>query len=474
MIKALNDIFIKFSDKIFLIDSRNKNDKFFNAYFKINASEAARLCGVNAEISESISLEELKQYTRQIFMKTNKTVFVSRGSRGIVIFDGEVFTEIPGILITKKIDTVGAGDTLASSITASISSGTSFLEAAEVANLAAGVTVQKIQVTGTASPQEILDIFTNVDYVYRPELADDFRFSRYYEDTEIEIVNTELIKGKIEHVVFDHDGTISTLRQGWESIMEPVMVRSILGKQYSSVNEETYQRVKKRVKEYIDQSTGIETIVQMHSLVDIIEEFGIVPKEEILKPSEYKEIYNSELMNRVNFRLKKLSVNELDVQDFTLKGIIKFLELLKNHNIKMYLASGTDVDDVLREAESLGYAHYFGEHIYGSLGDVTKNAKRIVIENIINKNKLSGPQLAGIGDGPVEIREVKKRGGITIGIASDEIRRYGISLSKRSRLIKAGADIIIPDFSQYNKLFNLIFISDKINKDKLTKRVMNY
>ena len=238
--------------------------------------------------------------------------------------------------------------------------------------------------------------------------------------------------------------------------MEPMMIKAILCKSYVTVNEETYQRVKKRVKEYIYQSTGIETIVQMQSLADMVKEFGIVPDKEILTPIEYKQLYNDALMKKVNYRIQKLNAGELEVNDFIIKGAIDFLELLKKNNIKVYLASGTDAQDVRREAESLGYAHYFGEHIYGSLGYKSTNAKRQVIESIIEKNNLRGNQLAAFGDGPVELREVKKVGGIAIGIASDEIRRYGINQIKRSRLIKAGADIIIRDYSASKKLFDML------------------
>ena len=38
--------------------------------------------------------------------------------------------------------------------------------------------------------------------------------------------------------------------------------------------------------------------------------------------------------------------------------------------------------------------------------------------------------IATFGDGPVEIRETHKRGGITVGIASNELRRYGLNQSK--------------------------------------------
>lgn len=62
------------------------------------------------------------------------------------------------------------------------------------------------------------------------------------------------------------------------------------------------------------------------------------------------------------------------------------------------------------------------------------------------------------GDGPVEIRETHKRGGITVGIASDELRRYGLNHVKRTRLIKAEAGMVVPDFSQSDKLLQLLNI----------------
>ncbi len=62
-----------------------------------------------------------------------------------------------------------------------------------------------------------------------------------------------------------------------------------------------------------------------------------------------------------------------------------------------------------------------------------------------------------IGDGPVEIIEGRKVGAFCIGVASDEVRRHGLNYSKRTRLIRAGANIIIPDFSQLDQLLNIIF-----------------
>jgi hypothetical protein len=56
------------------------------------------------------------------------------------------------------------------------------------------------------------------------------------------------------------------------------------------------------------------------------------------------------------------------------------------------------------------------------------------------------------------MRETRKRNGLSVGIASDELKRFGLNNSKRTRLIKAGADVIISDFSQMSQLLKLLNI----------------
>ena len=457
IIQALNRLAIEYSEKIFLLDSRDKSDEFRSMICKMNACEAARICGEVKEFDELVHIDDLKRYAQEILRQSQKALFITRSGWGILFFDGRTFYGIPGIQILKNIDSVGAGDTTVAAIASALASGASFEEAGILGNLASAVTVQKLQQTGTASPQEILEMAPAADYIFRPELADDIRHSIFFRDTEIEIASPDISLGHIEHAIFDHDGTISSLRQGWESIMEPVMVRSILGDRYHLVEEVTFHRVLKCVREYIDQSTGIETIQQMHALTEMVREFGFVPEEKILDAKGYKQIYNDALMQQVNYRLEKLSRGELDVFDYMIKGALKFLEMLYRRGVKLYLASGTDREDVIREAERLDCARLFEGRIYGSIGEVTKNTKRIVMETIIRDNRLAGSQLVCFGDGPVELREVKRCGGVAVGVASDEIRRYGLNRTKRSRLIKAGADLLIPDFSQGERLLTLLF-----------------
>ena len=45
---------------------------------------------------------------------------------------------------------------------------------------------------------------------------------------------------------------------------------------------------------------------------------------------------------------------------------------------------------------------------------------------------------------------------MALGIASDEVCRYGLNVGKRSRLIRAEAHLVLPDSSQANQLLPLL------------------
>jgi rfaE bifunctional protein kinase chain/domain len=456
-IDSANELFVKFSDKIVLLDSRHYGRKFRDIYRKTNDLEAAQLNGVDVKLDDVLTLADVKKYAENLYRQFDKPVFLTRGSRGIITVDSEGYHEVPGIQLLKKLDIVGAGDTVTSALALCLGAGLKPAEAAEFANIAAAVTVQKLFQTGTASGPEILEVGKDADYIYQPELATDRRGARYLDGTEIELCWDPLPKAKIKHAVFDHDGTVSTLRQGWEQVMAPMMVRAILGEKYKTADETLYHKVRNRVLDYIDQSTGIQTIVQMEALVEMVREFGLVPCDEIRDKFGYKEIYNDALMELVNKRVEKFKRSELDIYDYTIKGALEFLKALQRRGVKLYLASGTDCDDVVAESKALGYVELFDGGIYGSVGDVAKYSKKMVIEKIMTENNLQGSELAVFGDGPVEIRECRKREGIAVGIATDEIRRHGLNPEKRTRLVKAGAHIIVPDFSQQDKLINLLF-----------------
>jgi hypothetical protein len=76
----------------------------------------------------------------------------------------------------------------------------------------------------------------------------------------------------------------------------------------------------------------------------------------------------------------------------------------------------------------------------------------MIIERIIREMGVQGEQLLGFGDGFVEIEEVRRAGGVAIGVASEEETRSGINAWKRERLVRAGADVIIGDYRCQDEL----------------------
>jgi len=453
----LQQVLNRHPDRTFIVDSRGYHESYPKAIHKLNDREVMKACGKQVAAGEAVSMEDLSQHAQHLSERWESPLIVTRGERGCVVFSGsDAPGQIFGLQLPGQTDPVGAGDTFSSALMACVATGTNLFAAAFVANIAAAVTAQKLFQTGTATPEEILALGSNADYVHYPELAESLHRARHMDESEIEIIAEKWPRLNIRHAVFDHDGTISTLREGWEKIMEPMMIKAILGKHNGTADEALFLRIRSRVREFIARTTGIQTISQMLGLVDLVREFGLVPENEILSAAKYKGIFNDELIALVNLRLAKLERGELGISDFTMKGAVPFLRALKESGVLLYLASGTDEEDVRNEAERLGYAEVFEGRIYGSIGQIAKDAKKAVIERILNEVSGAAGQLVTFGDGPVEMRETTRRGGFAIGVASDELRRFGMNPEKRTRLIRAGADAVVPDFSQWQKLLGAL------------------
>jgi len=457
--QKLKEVIRQFSEKIFITDSREFTDEYSGAYRKMNDREAARLCSLHLASGESLSYTELINAAERLYDRYMKPLFITRGDRGSIVTDDKGILEIESMMITGRTDTVGAGDSYLAGVASALAAGFNPGTAGRLGNFAAGVTVQKLFQTGTASPEEVIAIGSDADYVYHPDLAEDIRQAKYHPDSEIEIITTWHKPPEIKHAIFDNDGTISTFRQGWEYIMAPMMVRAILGDRYDDAGETTLKKVRSAVDDLIDKTTGIQTLRQMLHLGELVREFGFVAEGDILDAHGYKEIYNEDLLAMVRRREAKLRRGEISTDDLSIKNAIPFLKVLYEKGIRLWLTSGTDTADVRHEAEVLGYAYLFEERIFGATGDIDAEAKKMVLDSILDSiGKDDAASIITFGDGPVEIRETHKRGGLTAGVASNELRRYGLNPSKRTRLIKAGADIVIPDFAQPEILLGLLNI----------------
>ncbi len=446
VIERINRVIASHPKTRFIVDARHRPDLYRGAVLKLNVQEAAGF--LSEPIEASVSAEKARDFARRISHQTGTVTLLTRGEQGMIVAHNEQVDEIPGIQIIEKTDPVGAGDTVVAALAAILGSGQEPAVAARLANIAASVTVRKLQITGTATPAEILAIGPDPDFIFEPELAESPRHAKYLPGTEIELIGDLPADLKIEHCIFDHDGTLSTLREGWEKIMEPMMMKSVLGPRYETADAALFSRIAKEVRDFIDRTTGIQTLVQMKGLVELVRQAGFVESSQILDEHGYKQIFNEDLLKMVGKRMERLESGELAPADFQMKNAMLLLQELYRRGIKLYLASGTDEADVITEATAMGYADLFEGRIYGGVGDINVEAKKVVLEKIIREHNLSGHQFATFGDGPVEMRETRKCGGFCVGIASDEVRRFGWNMSKRRRVVRAGAKLIVPDFSQ--------------------------
>ena len=268
--------------------------------------------------------------------------------------------------------------------------------------------------------------------------------SSFVSGTDIEVINRHIERGRIRFALFDFDGTISLIREGWQGVMIPMMVEVLL----ETPDHEGEVELTHTVTEFVTRLTGKQTIYQMIQLAEEVEKRGGTA----LDPLEYKREYLQRLWVRIEDRVADLKSGRRSPDDLMVSGAPDMIQALRARGITCYLASGTDRPYVLDEAQALGLPPYFGDHIYGALDDYQNFSKRMVIARILHENHLTGPELIAFGDGFVEIEDTKAVGGIAVGVASNEATRQGIDPWKRERLIQAGADLIIPDFREHEAL----------------------
>lgn len=453
-IDGINALAAAHRDIPFIVDSRSMQDRFHGMWHKLNTHELAALCGITLDPMHSdLPLDEVKSLAEKYYASAGDPVILSRGEKGAMAFDGSQFQSSDGIAFMGELDTVGAGDSFFAGFTMAMAAGLTMGDALGIGNGVAGVTVQKLHQTGTASPEELISLLSSCDYLYNADTAPQYISEPF--TAELSCPFEELAsRPPIEYAVFDNDGTISVLREGWEEIMEVCMIDAITGG--TQVSSEELEQIRSTCRRFITKTTGIQTINQMTMLVDIVRNYGLVEPEDVKTPAQYKAIYNEALLNHIDGRKQMVAQGLLSPEDATVAGSIKLLKTLADAGVKVYLASGTDMDDVRKEASLLGYADLFTGGIYGSVGDVRNDPKRQVLCKILAEEKVDMSKMVIFGDGPVEMRVARDNGALAFGVLSNEVRRYGRNEAKHERLLHAGADIMVGDFLEYQKIADFL------------------
>jgi phosphoglycolate phosphatase len=290
-----------------------------------------------------------------------------------------------------------------------------------------------------------------------PFLEEDYRRSvagevpsRFLPGTSIEVVREVGPGIAFRHVLFDFDGTLSLIREGWPAVMVAMMTEEIL----ATGTKESPEDIARLCHEFVMRLNGKQTVYQMIELAAEIRKRGGEPQD----PLVYKEKYHGRLLEKIGHRREALRRGEARPEEHLVAGTLGMLAAIRDTGLPMYLASGTDQKYVEEEAALLGLTPYFGDRVYGAIDDYKKFSKQKVIERILRENKVEGSALLGFGDGYVEIQNIKSAGGGAVAVASDEARRSGRPDAwKRDRLIGVGADIVIPDFRDSDALLAYLF-----------------
>ena len=267
--------------------------------------------------------------------------------------------------------------------------------------------------------------------------------------SQIEIVRPGFALGTARHALFDFDGTLSLLREGWQEVMVPMMVEILM----ETPHHESQEALTALVRDYVDCLTGKDTIYQMIRLAEEIRTRGTEP----LDPLAYKYRYLDLLWQRIAHRVQGVKDGSIPREQMLLPGSVALLEALNARGITCYLASGTDIAFVQDEAEALRLTPYFRGGVYGALDDWKSFSKAILIQRILSEHHLEGNALLGFGDGFVEIENVVAVGGTAVGVASDEAQPGRLNAWKRQRLVDAGAHLIVADLSRTDQLIALLF-----------------
>ena len=256
--------------------------------------------------------------------------------------------------------------------------------------------------------------------------------------------STEIIRryeGRgIRCALFDFDGTISLIREGWQQIMTPYFCECV----EALHTGEPHDAIEAEVREFIDRLTGKQTIFQCMALDEAIVRRGGAHTE----PLTYKTEYLRRLALHIADRKRGLADGTIKKETLTVAGAREFLSALRAAGVRCYLASGTDEKDVIAEAALLGVADLFDGGVHGAVDGLTDCSKEAVIKNMLTAEGIRPEELVTFGDGYVEIELTSSIGGYAVGVATDEKTGEGVDQWKRERLLRAGAAMIVPHFGQ--------------------------
>ncbi|MCS7221291.1 MAG: PfkB family carbohydrate kinase [Anaerolineae bacterium] len=142
----------------FVVDSRKHIADFRAMILKPNELELAQ--AIAPSRLGPLDRAELAVMGQALARLAGRPCFVTLGADGALLCREDGVTHLPAAPVRPPLDIVGAGDTFLAALGAALAARATLEEAGSLGNLAAAVVVEKLNQTGTASPDEVRERLT--------------------------------------------------------------------------------------------------------------------------------------------------------------------------------------------------------------------------------------------------------------------------------------------------------------------------
>ena len=245
---------------------------------------------------------------------------------------------------------------------------------------------------------------------------------------------------EISHVLFDFDGTISLIRQGWPDVMVPMFVEALPRR--PGETDDDIRRMVRRRHHAVERQAD-------HLPDDPARREDPRARRPAGRPARLQTRIPAAARTRTSAAARPRSpAAPLRPTPCSSTRSGPCSSTCSPSDCRSISPAAPISPRSSARPSLLDVARYFGGHIYGALDDYKQFSKKIVIDRILQEHAITGRHLLSFGDGYVEIENTKQAGGLAVAVASDEANNGSGQVDewKRERLLGVGADAVIPDF----------------------------
>jgi phosphoglycolate phosphatase-like HAD superfamily hydrolase len=195
---------------------------------------------------------------------------------------------------------------------------------------------------------------------------------------DTEFINPVVRRGPFRVALFDFDGTLSLIREGWPRIMIDLMLTHLRAGQLIREQE---AECAAHLESFVMALNGHPTIKQMERFADEVAARGGAPEH----PTVYLQQYIDALMVVVRGRWEALESGRARPEEWVVPNAHGILGALRARGVPLYVASGTDFTHVSREVELLELAPHLDGRVYAPRDNDARFRKRDVIDRALTE-----------------------------------------------------------------------------------------